>query len=167
MNEQIKNYERILKELSEKHFPLLKNKKIYIKEKEAKYRAKVSHLPWGFKITMSTKLRKFPEKSWKRILTHELCHLEIFSKRSWIITNIEFIFFLLSKKVRNKVEREANILMIQKGFGKEVLTARKGNISRGLDYSLSEKEIKDLIKEYSQKKRKNKNQLEKDVFTIT
>jgi predicted metal-dependent hydrolase len=109
---------------------------------------------------MSTKLRKFPEKSWKRILTHELCHLEIFSKRSWIITNVEFIFYLLSKKIRNRVEREANILMIQKGFGNEVLTARKGNISRGLEYSLSEKEIRDYIKKYSQKQRKNKNSLE-------
>lgn len=164
MGNYIKQYERILRELVKKYFPLLKNKKIYIKEKEAKYRAKVSHLPWGFKITMSTKLRKFPEKSWKRILTHELCHLEIFSKRSWIITNVEFIFYLLSKKVRNGVEKEANILMIQKGFGNEVLTARKGNISRGLEYSLSEKEIRDYIKKYPQKRRKSKNFLEVSNF---
>lgn len=149
MENYIQKYEKILNELIKKHFPLLKNKRISIVEKEIEYRAKASHFPKRFKITLSTQLRKFPEHKVKRILTHELCHIEIFSKHSWIKTNIEFVFYLLSKKVRNSVEKEANILMIQKGFGKDVLVARKENIFRGLEYSLTEKEIKNLIRGYS------------------
>lgn len=153
MNEYIKQYYKIMNEQIEKSFPKLKKIKIVIIEKDKKYRAKAQHMPWGFKITMSKKLRKFPRKSWRRILTHELCHLEIFSEQNWIKTNIEFIFYLLFKKVRKKVEKEANILMIKKGHGKEIMTAMRGNLRRKIPYSLTEREIKYYMKEYKDVKK--------------
>ncbi len=152
MNKYIDQYYKIMNEQIKKSFPKLKDKKIIIEEKEAQYRAKVEHYHWGFKIIMATKLRKFPKSSWKRILIHELCHLETFLNQSWIVTNMQFIFYYkLFPWLSQRKEKEANILMIKKGYGNLVLTVRKGNIRRGLPYSLTEKEIKSYIKQYKQK----------------
>ena len=38
--------------------------------------------------------------------------------------------------------------MIKKGYGELVLNARKSNLKRGLDYSLSEEEIKYYMKKF-------------------
>lgn len=142
MNNSLEKYNKIVDELIKKDFPILKNKKIIIKEQNALWRAHVNYFPWGLIIYVSLKLRKFPEKSAKRILFHELCHLELFKEQGVIKTNILYIQYRLSSKVRKKVEADANILMIKKGYWKEVMTARNGNIKRGLPYPLSLKEIK-------------------------
>jgi len=83
-------------------------------------------------IDVSETLRKFNEKSIKRILFHELCHLEIFKKQGILKTLLEYLLYRSSSKVRKRVEAEANILMIKKGHWKEVVSARNGNIKRGL-----------------------------------
>ena len=144
----IEIYRKIIDELVEKSFPELKNNKIYIKEKNVKYRAHVSYFPWGMRIIVSDKLRKFPEKIVKRILVHELCHLELFLNQGIIKTNLVYLAYLISQKVRKKTEAEAIILMIKKGYGKEVIEARKDNLKRGLRYALTDKEIKSYIKKF-------------------
>lgn len=145
----LQKYQRIVDEIIEKSFPELKEKKIIIKEKTTfSYRAHVGYYPWGMQIIISHQLRKFSHKFIKRILFHELCHLEIFKKWGIIRTNLDFLFYLLSKKHRLKVEKEANILMIKKGYGKQILEVRKENLKRGLTYSLTENEIKYYIKKF-------------------
>jgi hypothetical protein len=139
-------YSKILNELIKKSFPELKGEYIYIKEKRAPYRAHVSYFPWGFRVIVSKKLRKFSQKLIRRILIHELCHSEIFLGWGVIKTNLDFIYYLISKQHRKAIEREVNILMIKKGYGKYVLESRKENLERGLDYSLTGKEIKSYIK---------------------
>ncbi|MDD5700328.1 MAG: hypothetical protein PHH00_04055, partial [Candidatus Nanoarchaeia archaeon] len=128
------------------YFPILRDKKIFVEEKDAPYRAHVSYSLFGkMKIIVSSKLRKLPKYVVRRILIHELCHLEIFVRQGVIRTNIQYLGYLLSEKIRNNAERAANILMIKKGFGKLILDARKENIKRELGYSLTEKEIKYYI----------------------
>lgn len=140
------NYEKIVKGLIEKSFPKLKGKKIILEEKETlNYRAHAKYIFSGLKIIVSTQLRSFPDWKIKRILIHELCHLEIFLDWGIVRTNINWLIYLMSKKYRIKIERESNELMIKKGYGKLVLTALKENKKRGLNYSLSEKKIKDLM----------------------
>jgi len=156
MNKYIQQYEEIVKELVNKSFPKLKEKKIIIEEKDAWYRAKVEHKPRRFKIIMATKLRKFPRASRRRILIHELCHLEIFTEQSWLWTYFEFILYYLIlpkigiKKMAIKMEKESNVLMIKKGYGKLVLATCKRHKKRKLPYSLTEKEIKYLTEQYPQ-----------------
>ena len=151
MNSYLRGYEKILGRLIKKSFPGLKDKKIYLKEKDAPWRAHVSYFPWGLRILMSYKLRGLPKKIAKRVLIHELCHLEIFLKWGVIRTNLNFIIYLFSKPYRKELEREANMLMIKKGYGKLVLDARKDSLKRGIDYPLSEKEIKGYIKEHNKR----------------
>jgi hypothetical protein len=148
----VKKYRNIINELIKKDFPALKGQNIIVKEKNFIYRAKVSYLPWGMRIIVGEKLRKFPEKSVRRILFHELCHLEIFKREGWFRTNLgwfSWIFKSRESKIKCASEREANVLMIKKGHWKEVMTARKGNITRGLPYALSLEEIKYYMKLYS------------------
>lgn len=142
MQTYLEKYKKVVRELIKKDFPVLRNKKIIIKEKKAKWRGHVNYYPWGMSLYLSTKLRRFPEKSVRRIIFHELCHLELFAKEGWMKTEILYLFYLFSSKTRKKVEAEANILMIKRGHWKEVVTARNGNLKRGLSYSLSLEEIK-------------------------
>jgi len=151
MNNYERNYLKIVNLLIEESFPLLRERKILIKEKDTlKYRTHVKYSPLKFKIFVSIQLRKFPLWKIKRILIHELCHLEIFLEWGLIKTNLNLTCYLFSQNCRMKVEREANILMIKKGYGKLVLTALKENKKRGLKYSLNEEQIKS----YAQKIRK-------------
>jgi hypothetical protein len=145
----IKRYRKIVNNFIKKDFPSLQGKKIIIKEEKAKWRAHVNYYPWGMRLYISEKLRKFPLNSIKRIIFHELCHLEIFKEQGLIKTNVLYLLYMRSPKIRKKVEAEANILMIKKGHWKEVMTARRGNIKRGLDYALTEKEIKYYMKKFN------------------
>ena len=140
-------YRKIIDGLIEKSFTELKGKKIILEETNTKmYRAHVQYTLSGLKILISNQLRKFPNWKIKRILIHELCHLEIFLKQGWLMTKIDWVFYLLSKRYRTNVERKANQLMIRKGYGKLVLSAMKENKKRGLSYSLTEREIKQYMK---------------------
>jgi len=114
----VRNYQKIVNNFIKKSFPILKDEKISIKEKEVVYRAHANYFPWGMIIIFSRKLRKFPEKSIKRIIFHELCHLEIFKRWGPIKTSLTYLVYRLSKTVRKKVEAEANALMIKKRFKK-------------------------------------------------
>ena len=143
----IQDYRKIVDELIMKHFPKLKGKKIILKEIDTlDYRAHVNYSIFGLLILISTQLRKFPGWKIKRILIHELCHLEIFLKQGWLMTKLDWILYLLSKKYRIKVEKQANTLMIKKGFGKLVLSAMRENKKRRLSCSLTEKQIKEHMK---------------------
>jgi predicted SprT family Zn-dependent metalloprotease len=145
----IEKYEKIIDELIRKSFPEFKNEKIIVEERNTKkWRAHAVYSISGLKILVSNQLREFPEWKVKRILIHELCHLVEFKKLGYLRTKIDFVIYLLSKKHRTKIEREANILMIRKGYGKLVLSAHKENLTRGLGYSLTEKEIKSYITKF-------------------
>jgi hypothetical protein len=147
MNNYEREYSKIVNVLIRGHFPKLKSKGVIIKEIETlKYRAHVKYGFSGLYIYMSTQLRKFPNWKIRRILIHELCHLEIFLKWGIIRTKIDWIIYLVSKKHRLKDEREANLLMLKKGFGKLILTTIEENKKKGLEYTLTEKEVKDFLK---------------------
>ena len=148
----LEEYLKIIDYHIKKDFPNLKDQKIIIKEKSnVRYQAHVMYYPWAMIIYVNRTLRTFPAKSARRILFHELCHLNLFKKDGMIKTNMIYIEYILSKKIRKKVEAEANILMIKKGWGKEVLAARKENLQRGIGFSLTEEEIKDKMKKFKKK----------------
>lgn len=142
-------YKNIAIGLIAKSFPELKKDKIIVEERNTKkWRAHAVYSISGLKIFVSNQLREFPEWKVKRILIHELCHLVEFKKLGYLRTKIDFVAYLLSKKHRTKIEREANILMIKKGYGKLVLSAHRENLARGLGYSLTKKEIKSYITKF-------------------
>lgn len=142
-----KKYQKVISELVEKSFPELKNENICIEEKRTlNWRARVVYSFLGMKIIVSHQLRKFDKKTIQRILIHELSHLSIFKKWGVILTNLNYIYYCFSRRYRVAIERDANLLMIKKGYGKLVLSAMKENIKRGLSYPLTEREIKAYAK---------------------
>ncbi|MDD5133741.1 MAG: hypothetical protein PHD81_00055 [Candidatus Nanoarchaeia archaeon] len=144
----IGKYNKIVSNLIKKDFQNLARERIIIKEKNVKYKAHVRYFPWGATLYLSKQLRKFPEKVVKRIIFHELCHLELFKKEGIIKNNFNYLFYIFSSKTRKRIETEANILMIKKGHGREVMAALKDNLRRGLSYPLSIKEIKQYMDRY-------------------
>jgi hypothetical protein len=147
----IQRYKAIADPLIIQSFPELRNEKIKVIEKvNVKYRAHASYLPWGMVIIVSDKLNEFPSNKTKRILIHELCHLSIFKSWGVMRTNLDFLLYSLSSKHRDNVEKDANLLMIKKGYGNLVLEARKENLKRGIRCSLSEQEIKSYMKKWQQ-----------------
>jgi len=141
-----KDYQKILKNLINKSFPELKNKKIFISESDNKKFKSVSADAYYFflfwRIRLSKRLRKFHKSHIVAILSHELCHISIFHKRSFIEKIIFFYFLLFFKKFRTREERATELLQIQKGYGKELYLFRKYNLS------IADKKRKEKIKKY-------------------
>ncbi len=150
MDNYIQQYEKFVKEIVAKSYPELEGRKIIVIEKEAKYRAKASYTLNGLQITMTYKLRKFPRKVKKRIITHELSHMVDFVKDGWLKTNLGFYRYLLFPNVRHDCERRVNIREIERGYGNYILDVIKENKKRKLQhlYPLTEKEVKRLIKKH-------------------
>lgn len=150
MDKYVKEYDKLVKEIVAKSYPELVGKKIKVVEKEAKHRAMASYTLNGLQITMTYKLRKFSLKVRKRIITHELSHMVDFVKDGWLLTKIDFIIYILSKKHRYNCERRVDIREIERGYGNYILDVIKENKKRKPHnkYPLTEKEVKDLIKKY-------------------
>lgn len=147
----LSEYNRLVKGIVAKSFPELAGRRIIVIEKEAKYRAKANYTLRGLQITMTYKLRKLPLKVRKRILTHELSHMVDFVKDGWLKSKIGFYIYLMSRNVQYSCERRTNIREIQRGYGNYILEVCLENKKRGLEYSLTEKEIKEYIQKYKGK----------------
>jgi len=128
----VEKYNKIVKELTRKSFPELENVKVKVHESDNKQfksdSADVYYFFFYWRIRLGKKLRKYPKKYIVAILSHELCHISIFQKRNFIKKIIFFYFLLFLKKFRVAEERNAELLEIQKGYGKELSAFRKYNL---------------------------------------
>jgi hypothetical protein len=146
-------YSRVVQEMIEKSYPLLKNKKIKIKE--------YGHwAPWYFyctgyclyssgcyTIAVTKRVRKYNKSTFRGILAHELCHAESYQKYfndcrfknsflqeiSGILGNLQYLKPSLSKLL----ERQMDIESIKKGYGKELLDKVKMRESEFPPYVIS------------------------------
>jgi len=89
-------------------------------------------------------------------LAHELMHFETYEKYGWKRYLLEYFGFLFSKRLMAKYERENDIDVIKRGYGKELLANRIYRFSKiskkehqkiGKCY-LMPPEIKQYIKKY-------------------
>ena len=121
MNKYIEKYKKIIDELVQKSFPILKNKPISVSEDKNKKRYYgISYDFVLFKhIGISEKSRKYSKKALKGLLAHELSHLENSTKMSFYRKIIYFIKWFFSKKIKAEYETMADMLLIKKGYGKE------------------------------------------------
>ena len=113
--------EDIIRNLIDKSFPLLKNKKIHLFIFRLRFYAMSVWIPPSFRfIVMSTRTSNFNENVLTAILAHELCHQERYLKLGTKKYMIFALKFVLSKKEQAKEEMATDKLTIEKGYGRQL-----------------------------------------------
>ncbi|MFH1503637.1 MAG: hypothetical protein ABIE36_03190 [Candidatus Diapherotrites archaeon] len=121
-----KKYQRIVNNLIRKSFPLLKKKIIFVSGKKIfnfnlKYSAIIIYFIFFSWIIVHPKARKYSKDSLKALFAHELSHIDLIVNMN-LLEKIKFAFiWLFTKKGKEDFERDADILTIKKGYGKERL----------------------------------------------
>lgn len=99
------------------------------------------------------KLQNISDFELKGLFSHELVHLEHYSKMNWLQLGIFAVTYSVSDNFKKKVERETDTQAIEKEFGPELLAYREYRIKTGnqedisfiLEHYLSPDEIKGMI----------------------
>lgn len=65
------------------------------------------------------------------LLAHELSHIEVYERMSWPMLALYGLRYSLSDSFKRMVEREADMLAIQHGFGDELLAYREHRLATG------------------------------------
>ncbi len=142
----VDKYRKILDKLVKKSFPSLKNEEIWICESGRKKFKSASADTYYFilfwRVRLGKKLSGLPKEFVKAILAHELSHIEIFQKRSFVKRIISSFKCRFSKSFREDEERNTDRLVVEKGYGKELYSFRKYNLS------VADKKTKLKIKKY-------------------
>lgn len=173
-NEYMKQYRKIVDELIAESYPLLRNKKIRIKEYG------VLNFPWYFITTgyagyhlvgINKKTRKYDDLVKKGLIAHELSHVENVEKyltKNLLINILGIIYYglkymisaALDPSYSRQIETENEIATIQRGYGKELIAVAnmrerefpKWKLSRVYKRGyLKAEEIQHYMKEFEKK----------------
>lgn len=86
----------------------------------------------GAVITLDPeKLENLSDAQLTGLLAHELSHLEVYERMNWITLAFYGLRYSFSDTFKRTVEREADLLAIQHGFGKELLAYREYRLATG------------------------------------
>ena len=147
----------LLIELKNKHYPILKNNKIILKQSIFLKKIFMITLPFSKKIYYNDRLiQKCSNKALIGVIMHELYHLYQFKKlKKW--QKIVFIpKYHVKESLRIKHELEAHIEVTKMGFGEELIELnhfvkirypKKVWDRKWSKYYLSDEKIKKLMKE--------------------
>ena len=148
-------YKLLLQELKNKHYEELKNIKSDLKPLKILRKTFMVTLPFSTNIYYNSKIiKKCNDKVLKAVLMHELYHIVQFKRLNFLQKLVFIPRYHLSKKFRKEHEIEAQIGVIKKGFGRELIELNKFVMSRYpkeiwekrlSNYHLTEKEIKHLM----------------------
>jgi len=149
------DYNQLLQDLIDIHFPELKKYNIRIKPWRILKKVFMITLPFSRTIFYNINaMKKCNEKALKAVLIHELYH-RIQFRRLNVIQKIIFVpRYHLFDKYRIKHELEAHTAVVEKGYGEELIELNKFVISRYpkevwnnklSKYYLSEKKIHELM----------------------
>jgi len=135
----MKNHLKMIEKIKKKSFPLLKGHKIFLRESKRRWGVKIMYLYWCTFYSVGKGAKKGLSKGG---IAHELSHVEIF-KRWGILKTLWFTslqYFV--DEYRGKVERSADLLAIEKGYGKELHASRKEFLSN------APKEVRAFVERY-------------------
>lgn len=144
MNKCEDRYQKEVDFLVNRSFPRLKGK-IKIKEKEMSSKAMARYTITGRIIILSKLLRKYPITKLRGLFVHELAHFDINEKKEfgWFATKLDIIYCNISKKHREKIEKEADMLTIKRGYRKDLIKTRKLLKPKNSQYYLNLREIEE------------------------
>lgn len=147
----LERYQKIVDSLVKKSFPVLKGKKIIIKQfKSDRYFGSALNI-FSIRI-ISINKNIGPKKSAVGIFAHELAHLEEYERTNVISRLFGSIkYWIISKKFRERDENYIDKSVIKKGYAKELFINRQWVFAHRKDknlnkYYLSPEEIKKYAK---------------------
>jgi len=155
----MEEYKRIVDKLIDNSFPKLERRWIIVTENKIfnlKYSAITSYFLFFSWIAVHPKVRKYSKASLNALFAHELAHLDLIANMN-LFEKIKFGFiWLFTKKGKENFERDADILVVKKGYGKERLelgkeskkTYTKKELERGRKGYLTPEQIKSYIKKF-------------------
>ncbi|MBL7148376.1 MAG: hypothetical protein ISS82_06120 [Nanoarchaeota archaeon] len=159
MNKYTEKYRKIVDKLIDESFPKLKKRWIPLTEAKI-FKLKYSAIAFYFLffnwVIVHPKARKYSKASLKALFAHELAHLDLIVNMNFF-EKIGFAFgWLFTKKGKEKFERDADIHLIKKGYGKERLkleeeskkTYTKEQLKKKRQGYLTPKEVKAHIKKF-------------------
>lgn len=129
-----------------KDFPALNRVRIHIKIKRLKKGSLWANTILHFYYLIIVDPNKYRDAKDKELiggLAHELIHLEDYKKMNFFRWLFSFIHYYASKKYAKKVERNIEIKVIKRGYGKYLLLNREFRLKR-----ISTKEFKKIGKNY-------------------
>lgn len=147
----IQKYKKIADKLIQKSFPLLKNEKIKICEKEMKSRGFAEFWPWRKRILISTKVRKYKREKIMGLLVHELSHCEMNKRKGFLWLLTIWILTHFSKKLKYKIEWETDMLAIEKGYGRYLLYSKKNQTEKQKQGYMPREKVRTLMKNFRKK----------------
>jgi len=132
-------YKKVIERIKKKSFPILKNHKIITLENKNLWGVRVIYL-YFFTLYI---IGKGAEKGLSvGGVAHELSHIEMFKKWGLLKTILFTSLQYFSDNYRKRIERGADLLAIEKGYGKELHISRKNFLLK------TTKEVKETIKKY-------------------
>ncbi len=132
---------KLVNELIEDSFPELKRRKIFVFRISnfGKAVAVVVYYHFFSYIIISQYMDLLNRNEAKSILAHELAHLSIIYRMTFK-QKVSFLSWFISKKVRAKFERNADLLSIKKGYGKWKISANKKLLRNRTDKEIRKRE---------------------------
>jgi len=139
-------YQDLTNKIIRKSFPILKGKRIFVWKiwMFDSFSGGAFHpLP----VLFINKNKFFLKDELIALIVHELCHLEIFYKRSFFKNiKIEIAYWLFGK-IRRHEEVETDKLLIKKGYAKGIYKLAKKKVNKKISkYYMSPEEIKSYAK---------------------
>lgn len=142
-------YDKIIKELVNSSYSVLKNKKIKVKRVFFPQFCRFSVYVSIRVIHVNTKYtNRYNNFELKGLFTHELCHIEDFLINNWWWNFVHVLKYGFSKSYRERYEKETDKKAICKGYRKELKAFREKrlgikdkNLKKMKRFYLSPKEI--------------------------
>jgi len=157
-----RDYKKIINELIKKDFPNLRGKVIFVIKKNIfnlKYSAITVYFLFFSWIIVHPKVQRYSKPSLDALFVHELAHIDLIVNMNFI-DKIKFAFrWLFTKKGKEYFERDADILTVKKGYGKERLKSieeskknyTKQQLKKMRKGYLTPKQIKYYMKKFGKK----------------
>jgi len=148
MNKYVRKYKKIVDRLIKKSFPELRGKRIKIIPSPSGFYA--FYVPGNF-IGITKKCENLSDKELKGILVHELCHAVQLNEKGFFKSYFIFISYLISPKLKNRIEIEADKLVIKKGYARNLFASTEKiktefNKKNIIYYGLTPNQIKSYAK---------------------
>jgi len=120
MNKQKARYRKIMNEVIEKSFPILRDKKIFIFEFKWKiFGGFAFWFSFFFLLGVNKQLRTLSERRLKGLLSHELAHFEIYYRKGFCWFLLMEAFYWLIRPLRRKLEYDTDKFSIRRGYARE------------------------------------------------
>lgn len=122
------DYEKLMLKIKNNYFPELKDVTVRVKPSKFKF-FRISVMgtfpPIKNIYYNEQKIKKYNNRNLQALFAHTLAHIAQTIKLNLFQLIYFHLRYLINLNYRSKIEKEADLLVIKKGFGESLVTARK------------------------------------------